>query len=167
MADPSQAPQRRLSDALHWIGIFAAIPILVAVVSVDVVLRYGFSAPLLWGNEVSSLVLMIVFLASLPLCTKHNAHVRMELIYDRFGSLGRRIADTISGLCGLTFSAFLAYQAVVSAFEAHDFGDGAEFAAIPYWPLLGFMAACALILCGLFLQQMWAAAFRPHNDATL
>ena len=166
MADPSQEPRRRLSEALHWIGIFAAIPILVGVVSADVVLRYGFNAPLLWGNEVSSLILMIVFLASVPLCTKHNAHVRMEFIYDRFGRLGRRVADTITGLCGLIFSAFLAYQSVLSAFEAHDFGDGAEFAAIPYWPLLGFMAACALILCGLFIQQIWTAAYRPHNDVT-
>lgn len=166
MAEPSQESPRRLSVALHWVGIFAAIPILVGVVSADVVLRYGFNAPLLWGNEVSSLILMIVFLASLPLCTKHNAHVRMELVYDRFGRRGRRVADTISGLCGLIFSAFLAYQAVLSAIEAYGFGDGAEFAAIPYWPLLGFMATCALILCGLFLQQMWAAAFRPHNDAT-
>lgn len=165
MTDQHPPSQRadRLARALHQIGIWIAIPGLVGVISVDVVLRHVFSAPLLWGNEVSSLILLIVFFASLPLCTAQRAHVRMELLHKAFGQGFRRTADFLAGATGLTVSAFLAYQSVLSAIAAFEFGDGAEFIWIPYWPLLIFMGLCTLSMCASFTLEMWRSVFAPRR----
>ena len=72
----------RLSNLLHGAGSLVGIPLLITLVSVDVVLRYVFNAPLLWGNEIGALLLLLVFFASLPHCTNHGGHIRMELFYE-------------------------------------------------------------------------------------
>lgn len=43
----------RLAAILHRGGVYGALPLLIGVVFADVVLRFVFSTPLMWGNEVS------------------------------------------------------------------------------------------------------------------
>ena len=149
--NPPAAPEAsRMTLLLHWGGVYIALPLLIGVVFADVVLRFVFAKPLMWGNEVRSLALLVVFFASLPYCTNTNGHVRMELIYNRLGRGGRRIADGVANGSGLVFAVFLTYQSFASAWEAWDFGDGAEFIAIPYWPFLVVMGACGLFMALIF-----------------
>lgn len=147
----------RLATALHWVGVYGALPLLIGVVFADVLLRFVFASPLMWGNEVSSLILLVVFFASLPHCTYVHGHVRMELLYRRLGPGCRRAADFVSNGAGLVFAAFLAYQSFVSGFEAWDFGDGAEFIDLPYWPFLAVMSACGLFMALIFARRCCAA----------
>ena len=142
---------------LHWAGILAGIPALVVLVCVDVLLRYGFNAPLVWGNDVSTLLLLVVFFASLPQCSAEGGHIRMELLYNRLGRRGRHAADALSVLCGLIFAAVLTYQAFTSSAEMFRYGEGAEMIDIPYWPFALFMG-----LCGGILSLRFAAGFLRH-----
>lgn len=153
-----------LARWLHRAGLYVAIPLLVGIVSIDVLLRHVFSAPLLWGNEVSSLILLVAFFGSLPLCTEQRAHIRMALLHRHLGGGAKRIADSISAVSGLLFSAFLGYQSFFSAYEAYEFGDGAEFINFPYWPLLGFMGICMATMSLFFLGELWRAIRPPLQE---
>ncbi len=155
----------RLAVLLHWIGVFGALPLLIGVVFIDVLLRFVFASPLMWGNEVSSLILLVVFFASLPHCTQMHGHVRMELLYRCLGRGGKRVADFVSNAAGFVFAAFLAYQSFFSGLEAWDFEDGAEFIDIPYWPFLGVMSACGLFMALIFAQRS-LAALRGTTDGS-
>lgn len=147
----------RFARLLHNAGIWVATPLLVGVVSLDVLLRHVFNAPLLWGNEVSSLILLIVFFACLPLCTVRRGHVRMGLLYDRFPKHIQRVADVLAGLAGILLTGALAYQSILSGHEAFAFGDGAEFVNFPYWPILGFMGICSAAMFFFFCAEIWRA----------
>lgn len=164
-ADQTPTLAGRLSTWLHWLGVYGALPTLIGVVFVDVLLRFVFSQPLMWGNEVSSLVLLVVFFASLPHCTYVHGHVRMELLYRRLGRGGRRAADAVSNAAGLIFAAFLTYQSLISGIEAWGFGDGAEFIDLPYWPFLAVMSACGLFMGLIFAGRAWAALRGTGDDA--
>ena len=145
---------------LHWAGILAGIPALVVLVSVDVLLRYGFNAPLIWGNDVSTLLLLVVFFASLPQCSAEGGHIRMELLYNRLGRRGRYAADALSVLCGLILAAVLTFQAFTSSAEMYRYGEGAEMIDIPYWPFALFMG-----LCGTILSLRFAVGLLRHAAA--
>lgn len=147
----------RLAGFLHVIGIWVATPLLVGVVSLDVLLRHIFNAPLIWGNEVSSLILLVVFFACLPLCTVRRGHVRMGLLYERLPPSTQRIADVLAGLAGMLIAGTLAYQSFLGAHEAYAFGDGAEFIKFPYWPVLGFMGLCSAAMLFFFFAEIWRA----------
>ena len=90
-----------LSALLHAIGIYAGIPALALIIFCDVFLRYVFSRPLRWGDELSSLLLLVVLVGSLNLCTQQRGHVRMDSLYRRFGPRLRRAVDALTSLCGI------------------------------------------------------------------
>jgi TRAP-type C4-dicarboxylate transport system permease small subunit len=151
----------RLCGALHRAGVFAATPLLVVVLGADVLLRYAFNAPLIWGDEASALVLLIVFFASLPQVTQNRGHVQMDMLYKAMPALLRQLCDAVSGLCGLIFSSLLLYQSFKSAVDMYRWNERAEMIAIPYWPLALFAALCGLILCLQFALQIFAAFRAP------
>jgi len=140
---------------MHATGTLVGIPALIVLVSVDVLLRYGFNAPLLWGNEVSALLLMVVFFASLPQCTTDDGHIRMELFYERMGFRRRQLADLLSALSGLVVTVALSIGAFGSSADMLEYGEGAEMIDIPYWPFAVFMGLCGLFLCVRFAHQTW------------
>ena len=146
---------------LHWSGMFFGIPALMVLVGTDVLLRYRFNAPLPWGNEVGSLLLLIVFLASLPHTTRTGGHIRMDLFYGRLSGAARRGADALTGVCGLVFAGFLGYQAFATASRMRRLDDGAYLIDIPFWPFAVFMGLCGTFLAIQFAIQI-VNALRPR-----
>jgi TRAP-type C4-dicarboxylate transport system permease small subunit len=158
-----------LSVLLHGIGIYASIPVLTLIIFCDVFLRYVFNKPLRWGDELSSLLLLVVLVGSLNLCTQQRGHVRMDSLYTRFGARLQRGVDTVTNLCGILFAAFLTYQSVVTALENYRWNQGAEMINIPYWPLSLFMAGCGLLLALRFLFELLgiSAVIAPTEDTQI
>ena len=143
-----------LSAVLHGIGIYASIPVLTVIIFCDVFLRYVLNAPLRWGDELSSLLLLVVLVGSLNLCTQQRGHVRMDSLYTRFGPRLQRGVDAITNLCGMVLAVFMTYQSVVTALENYRWNQGAEMINVPYWPLSLFMAGCGLLLILRFLFEL-------------
>jgi TRAP-type mannitol/chloroaromatic compound transport system permease small subunit len=64
-------------------GVAAMIVILLVVLMVyDAVLRYAFSAPTLWGFDVGTYLMGTSFVLAIGYTLMHNAHVRVDLLYD-------------------------------------------------------------------------------------
>lgn len=94
---------RRLIRAIEGIsrasGFLAAalIIVLVALMLYDVVLRYVFSAPTIWGFEVSTWTMGAIFVLAIAYALATDSHVRVDLIYDR---IDRRLLNWVD-LVGL------------------------------------------------------------------
>jgi TRAP-type C4-dicarboxylate transport system permease small subunit len=146
-----------LTARLHDFGTLVVMPVLVVLVTTDVVLRYVLNAPLLWGAEVSALLLLVVFFAALPECTASGGHIRMELIRNRLGRGGRRLADALAGVAGFAVSALLTYQAFASTAEMVKYGERAEMIDLPFWPFTAFMGLCAAAMALRFAAGFLAA----------
>lgn len=143
-----------LSALLHGIGIYASIPVLTLIIFCDVFLRYVFNRPLRWGDELSSLLLLVVLVGSLNLCTQQRGHVRMDSLYRRFGPRLQRGVDAVTNLCGMVLAVLMTYQSVATALENYRWNQGAEMINVPYWPLSLFMAGCGLLLVLRFLFEL-------------
>lgn len=143
-----------LSRILHCAGIFVCIPALIVILTIDVSLRYIFNSPLLWGGEVSALILSLVFIASLPQITDTDSHIRMDMLYRLMPPKVKALADGLAGLCGTLFALMLTYQSFKSCAEMYHWQEGAEMIDIPYWPFVLFAGVCGLILSLQFITQM-------------
>jgi TRAP-type C4-dicarboxylate transport system permease small subunit len=146
-ADAAMGAIGRLLRLAHWLGIYLALPALIGLIGVDVLLRYGLRSPLPWGNEVGSLLLLVVFVASLPYCTRVGGHVRMDLLYGRYSPRAKRRADAVSAVCGLVFAAALAYQSFATALRMYRLGSGAYLIDLPHWPFAALLGLSAAMLC--------------------
>ena len=144
----------KLSRGLHWAGVYISIPVLIFILGIDVSLRYIFNSPLIWGSEVSALILSIVFFASLPQVTGMQGHIRMDMLYRVMSPKMKGITDAATGLCGAIFAVLLVYQSFQSTVEMYRWKEGAEMINIPYWPFVMFAGICGLILTAQFFIQM-------------
>ena len=56
----------RAADQLFRLGVYVMMPALVALVTLDVALRYLFNAPLQWGRDVNGVLLLMTIFCALP-----------------------------------------------------------------------------------------------------
>jgi TRAP-type C4-dicarboxylate transport system permease small subunit len=157
----------KLSRILHCGGIYICLPVLVVILTIDVFMRYVFNSPLLWGSEVSALILSLVFFASLPHITDSQSHIRMDMFYRLMNARMKAVTDVLTGLCGAIFAILLTYQSLKSSVEMYRWGEGAEMIDIPYWPFVLFAGICGLMLTIHFIAQVITALCstgRESND---
>ncbi|WP_254703884.1 TRAP transporter small permease subunit [Roseovarius sp. THAF9] len=69
--------------------------IFAGIIIYDVVLRYVFSEPTRWAFDVSKQLFGFYFILLGGYALRHNAHVRVDILTERLGRGGQRIADLL------------------------------------------------------------------------
>ena len=88
----------RLVDGISRLfGAIAAALVIVLVVLMlyDVVLRYLFNAPTIWGNDLNTWLMGASFVLSIAYAMSTDSHVRVDLLYDRRTRPRIRVFDLI------------------------------------------------------------------------
>jgi TRAP-type C4-dicarboxylate transport system permease small subunit len=135
-----------LSLSLHKLGTIVFVSAMIFVITIDVILRYIFKTPLLWGKDADGLLLLIVFFASLSRCWDEKRHVHMEILYNRFKGRLKAFADMIAALTGLLFFGMLGFKSLEDIPYMIATNETKEFLPIPLWPFSAFMALCSFVL---------------------
>lgn len=146
---------------LAWLALVGQAPLLlalgaglllvtmVAVITVGVVLRYVFSAPLLGVNEIVQAIAVALAMLALPHATRVGAHVRVDLLDGYLGRAGRLFGDLLSRALTIIALFYLCRQAWRKTSEALEFGDVTNMLSLPQWPVYGAvllgMGLCAVV----------------------
>lgn len=96
----------RFIDQLNeWVGRVLALSVLLMffLVVTEVIRRYFFNAPTVWGNELVQLLFGAYVILSGGHILKHNGHVNVDIFYARFS------ARTKAGLDIFTFLLFFLF----------------------------------------------------------
>ena len=93
-------------DRLVCWAIMLAMALMVAVVSVQVLLRYGFNSSLDWADDIGRLLFVTSVFLAVPIGIRHNAHISIELLVARLstgaqGGLARFVALLSAGMMAL------------------------------------------------------------------
>jgi TRAP-type C4-dicarboxylate transport system permease small subunit len=88
-----------------WL-IMLAMALMVAVVSVQVLLRYGFNSSIDWADDIGRLLFVTSVFLAVPIAVKHNAHISIGLLVDRLppavqNGLARFVALLSAGMMAL------------------------------------------------------------------
>ncbi len=75
-----------------------ATVLLVAVISIDVILRYLFQFTYIWITEVETYLFGLIILLTSGYTFKHNKHVRVDVFYNKFTKKGKALINLIGGL---------------------------------------------------------------------
>ncbi len=135
----------------HSIGTLVMLPAMVLLVTTDVILRYFFNAPLVWGQEVNSLLLFMFMFLVFSYTWSVKGHISMDILYYRFGRRLRAAADAVSALAGMLFVGLMALQGfrdIPYMLATHESSDELR---IVFWPFKLLMALCCSLL---FLQLL-------------
>lgn len=141
--------------ALVWlcervIGLLVAAMAGLAVL--QVVLRYGFGAALLWVEEVSVILLIWLAWIGITYLWLTRAHILVDLVPAMLDEAGRRRLASLIDLLALAGGGalFVVSLDTVAIFSGMDLGSIALDAAVKYYPITagaaGLAAAAALNL---------------------
>ncbi len=100
----------RLIDGLNeWVGrgVSWATLLVVVVVFVDVVMRYVFNISFVFTQELEWHLFAFIFLMGAGYTLKEDAHVRVDVIYQRFGPRGKAWINLIGVLLFLLPGCYL------------------------------------------------------------
>lgn len=148
------ALNRRLFHVSVWL-----MAIVVPVMLYEVVARYAFNAPTVWGMELAVLLFGPYFLFGGPHILHLKGHVALDLLRQRLGLKWERRLDLINYPVIVVFCAILLYFSAPSAWSAWTYRE-TSFSAWnpPIWPV---KAAVPIALALMMLQALaeWAYAW--------
>ena len=83
----------KTGNVARWFGL-----LLVLVVAYDVVARYAFNSPTIWGYEVGIALGMSLYCWGYAYTESKRGHVRVDVFYVHMPPRGRAIIDAVGGL---------------------------------------------------------------------
>jgi TRAP-type C4-dicarboxylate transport system permease small subunit len=134
----------RLPGVLRDIAAFVFLPLIIVVVSADVVGRYLFNSPFQWSQEIASLALLALLVAAIPYTTATDGHIRTETLYERYPPRLVALCDAMGSLFGAAFTGIIAYWQLRELPGLYERGEGAEFIDVSFWPISLFLAIVML-----------------------
>ena len=99
----------RIDKVSRWSGYAMAVllVVLVGMVMFEVISRYGFNRPTIWGLEASTMVFGPFALISGAYALLHRGHVKMDIFYERWSERTKAIVDSC------TFPLFLIFVGII------------------------------------------------------
>jgi TRAP-type transport system small permease protein len=164
MNDTRRGLRHRLANACDIALASVAGTLLFAMMTltfIDVVLRYFFNAPIKGGFEVTEMMMAVLIFAGLPLVSRKNEHVTIDVM-DRIFPYGlRRLLHVLIHLVCAAALAGMAWLLYRKAGNFAEIGDITQTLKFPIAPFVYLMAALTLATAFVHL----AAAFgRPPSD---
>ena len=147
-----------------WCGnVFCYLVIvLMFVVFYDVVMRYFFHRPSIWGFEITSLLLMAIGFLGGGFALKRGVHVRVDILYAKFSDNIKALTDCITYLLVFIFCIVLIKDGGKIAWASFIAGRTSTSVWGPpiwIWQILPVIGAILLLL------QALAKWIRDFNDA--
>lgn len=132
----------RMSTLSSYLAAFLIL-FLTLSMCIEVISRYIFNAPTFWAHEVAYMMLAAIFLFSIGEALRKEVHVRIDLLYGRFGDRGRALVNVL-GLAILFLPGcwWISIELCRYAFRAYQTGmTTAQSAWNPVvWPFRAMMA---------------------------
>lgn len=136
-----------LSINLDRIGAWVVLPVVTAIIIMDVGLRYLLNDPTIWGLEFSQWTLLLIFVAAVPECTRRHGHIRMELVYIVMPPWARRIVTVAYSAVAMWVIWLLAVAEWEEMVYSLELDRVSEYLVLPYWiQHAAIVAMCAILL---------------------
>ncbi len=108
-------------DALNdWVGrvISYGALFMSALVLSEVIRRYLFNAPTVWGNELTQITFGVYVILSGGYILRWGGHVNVDILYARFSARGKAVADIVTFFLFLLFCGMMLWYGGSLAWES-------------------------------------------------
>lgn len=108
-----------LDRAAFWV-VTVVMGAMVALVSIQVLLRYAFQSSIDWADDVSRLLFVASIFLAIPLGVKEGAHIGIDALVEKLPAVGQRWLARIAAALTIVLMAVVCYQAAVLVIDQWD-----------------------------------------------
>lgn len=134
-----RGPRARIERFVDWVGRCTSwlALVIVALMSVNVVLRYLFSIGSVWSQELEWHLLVPLILFGCTYAMRHGEHVRVDIIYGGFSEKNKGLVDLLSALLMVAIAALFIWYSLHYVQQAYVIDEGSpDPGGIPHRYLL-------------------------------
>jgi len=151
------SPERILNRIVTVAGMGSTVllGIMMMLTVVDVVLRYVFSRPIQGSMELTEYLMVCVGTLGLAWCALQGAHIKVDLIVNRFPQRFQKVIDSFNYLLLIGVAGIIASQTFMRANTVRELGVASAMLEVPQYPfvlvtsfsyLLLFLASIMLLV---------------------
>jgi TRAP-type mannitol/chloroaromatic compound transport system permease small subunit len=140
-----------INRAAFYLAILL-VYLIVPVMLIDVVARYGFNAPTVWGMELATLLFGPYFLLAGPYVLHFKGHVAMDILRQRLDLRADRAVELVNLPIIIAFCAILLWFSLPAAVDSWNYRETSFSAWNP--PIWWTKAAVPLSLVLMLLQGL-------------
>lgn len=143
------ADKQQKKDTVHAIGIklkklsrlvglvtYAGFISIMAIIVVDVFLRFVFNSPILGSYEMVQYILMICVFCSFAYCQSLHGHIHVTMFIMKMPQKPKMLCSALTGLLSAITAAFVSYAAALQGILSKETGYSTSVLGIPIWPFL-------------------------------
>lgn len=110
-----------IGRAASWLALAIAL-----LMSGNVLLRYAFDTGSVWSQELEWHLLAPLVLVGMSYALRHGEHVRVDVLYARYGARGQAAVDLLSALLALAFALFIVKVSLPYVMAAWSIGESSS-----------------------------------------
>ena len=148
-----------IARILDRFGGWIVLPVMTFMMTLDVVLRYVFNSPLVWGLELAEHLLILVFLMGILQCTRTDGNIRMDLVYMHIPERGKRAVAVLYSAIGMLIFYLLAAKALKEIPFLMSIPESTEYLHLPIGAYYAFVVAISALMFVYFALRALAAMF--------
>jgi TRAP-type mannitol/chloroaromatic compound transport system permease small subunit len=112
----------RAVDAIGRVASWLSL-IIVALMAIDVLLRYSFSIGSVWAQELEWHLLAPLVLFGMTYALLKGEHVRVDVFYARYSARGKAIVDLVSALLAITIAVLVIRYSIAYVAQSYSIGE--------------------------------------------
>jgi TRAP-type mannitol/chloroaromatic compound transport system permease small subunit len=138
----------RLGELAGWLGRIAII-VLLALMLYEVIARYAFDSPTIWGSDLATMASAAIFLLGAAVTLREGGHIRIDFLAARWSLPAQNLINA-AVLLALFFPcifllASVAWQDALDALRTGEI-DLAMAWKVPIWPFRALIASALTVL---------------------
>jgi len=112
----------------------ALFVIIAAIITYEVIVRYIFTAPTIWSNDISLLCQIWATCLGASWVLQHKALIRIDFLTNMLGDKAKKMSDFVALLSIVFFSGFIAFYGFSLLKESIEIGAAsASMLGLPLW----------------------------------
>ncbi|GAB6147357.1 TRAP transporter large permease [Desulfocicer niacini] len=131
----------------------ACVALMMFVVAIDVILRYGLSMPISFSVELTQILLLIVVYLGIGCCGLNKSHVAIDVIVSRFSKEVQAVISLIGGLISFCLLTAFIWQTILQSKIFSKFSQTTSGLHIPFSVLLFVVAVGCSYLWFILLRD--------------
>lgn len=155
----------KISRAFDRASVYVFLPVMTAIMLMEVIGRYVFNSPFIWSLEAVNHLLIIVLLLGIPECTRTNGHIRMDLLNRRMPLWARRAVEALYAVIGIAVFALIAKKAGAEIGYLKSIPVTTEFLQLPIWLYYVGIVILSALMVLMFASRLVRAVHAPAWDA--
>lgn len=136
-----------INASLFRYGSCLALVAVTLLTGFDAILRYVAGMPIVGAYDLVGMGLLLTIVFALPDSLRTGCHVRMDILYDHYGPVMRRVIDLLTQGAALAFGGIIAWRAIHFVPVYMKTGEATITLGMPVWPFVTLIALSCVLFC--------------------